>query len=84
MSNGSKHKTRESSEFPMQEGILSLVIGGLNRLLELNCVNYGGSGTNVQDLHDRVVNGIERREEIQIPSDEHQKEELMRSDRDSC
>lgn len=62
MSNESDEQTRKSSEAPMQEGILRLVVGGLDGFLELDGVNDGSRGTNVQDLHYRVVNRVERRE----------------------
>ena len=44
-------QTRSRSKFPMQEGILRLVIGRLDWLLELDGVNDGGSRADVQDLH---------------------------------
>ncbi len=81
MSNDSKEKTRGCSKFPVQERILSLVVRGLDRLLELDGVNDGSSCTDVQHLHDWVVDRVESCEQIQIPRDEYQEEKLMRSDR---
>jgi hypothetical protein len=49
--------------------------------LELDGVNDGSSCTDVQHLHDWVVDRVESCEQIQIPRDEYQEEKLMRSDR---
>lgn len=49
--NGGNDQTRSRCKFPVQKGILRLVIGRLDWLLELDGVNNGGSRADVQDLH---------------------------------
>lgn len=68
----------------MQEGILALLVGALNRFLEFDGVNDRGSSGYVNHFHDGVIERVKGREEIQIPSHENEQIELVGFDRYTC
>eukprot|EP00567_Pseudictyota_dubia_P016475 CAMPEP_0197448736 /NCGR_PEP_ID=MMETSP1175-20131217/18693_1 /TAXON_ID=1003142 /ORGANISM="Triceratium dubium, Strain CCMP147" /LENGTH=168 /DNA_ID=CAMNT_0042980609 /DNA_START=560 /DNA_END=1066 /DNA_ORIENTATION=- len=71
-----------NSESPMKECILRFVIRRADWFLEADHIDNRSSRHNVKDLHTRIVQRIECREQIQIASDENDEEELIRSERD--
>ena len=71
-------------KLPVQKGILSLFVGALDRFLEFDGVNDRRSRCNVNHFHNRVVEGVKCREEIQIPSHENRQIELVGFDGNTC
>ena len=67
----------------MQEGILGLIVGRLDWLLEFDGVDDGGGRDDVKDLHDRVVDRIEGRKEVQIPSYKDEEKQFVSPNRDT-
>jgi len=76
----SYHGTWNCSKFPMQEGILALFVGTLDRFLEFDSVNNRGCSSNIYKFHDRVIDRIKSREEIQVPGHKNKQIEFMRLD----
>jgi hypothetical protein len=74
---------RRHGIFPMQKRVLRLVVGASNRFLVLDGVHNASRGTNVQYLHDGIVNGIKGGEEIQITGNENEQEEFVGANRNS-
>ena len=77
-------KTRCCSKLPVQEGILTFIISTLNGFLVFYGVNDRSCGADINDFHDRIVKRVIRCEKVQISGHKHNKEKLMRADRDSC
>mmetsp|Transcript_6988 Transcript_6988/g.17537 ORF Transcript_6988/g.17537 Transcript_6988/m.17537 type:complete len:203 (-) Transcript_6988:52-660(-) len=70
--------TRNGGKLPVQERVLALLVGALDRFLELDRVNDRGRGGNVDELHHRVVQRVKGGEQIQVPGDKHQQIEFVR------
>lgn len=71
-------------KLPMQKGILSLFVGALDWFLEFDGVNDRRSRSNVNQFHNRVVERVKCRKEIQIPSHENRQIELVGFDGNTC
>jgi hypothetical protein len=56
---------------------LRLVVGTLDGFLEADGVDNGGRGSNVDDLHHRVVDRIKGRKEVQVTRDEDDEEKFV-------
>jgi hypothetical protein len=69
--NESDNGTGQDCKFPMQKGILGLVIGSADWFLEFNHVDNGGSSSNIQNLHAGIVQRIIRGKEIEISRHKH-------------
>ena len=82
MSEERENSTRRHCKLPMTESILSLVVGGTNWLLQTNCINNAGRGGDVQNFHDRIVEAVVGCEEVSVPSEEDQEEELVSAEGD--
>jgi hypothetical protein len=77
-------RTGDDRKLPMQKGILTFVVCALDGLLEFDRVNDGGRGSNVDDFHDGIVEGIKRCEEIQVSGHKDSQVEFVRFDGYSC
>lgn len=60
MRNKCQHETGSHGKLVMQEGILRLIVRGLDGFLITDRVNDRGGGNNVYNLHEGIVYGIER------------------------
>lgn len=76
-------RARRHPELVVQERILRLIVRGLDGLLEAYRVDDRRRAGNVQDLHHRIVHGIKRREEVQVPRDEDDQVQLVRTNRNT-
>jgi hypothetical protein len=61
----------------MKEGVLRLVVGETDGLLESNGVDDRGRGRNVQHFHEGVVERIEGGEEVQVAGDKDEEKQFM-------
>ena len=84
MRNQRQDGTRRDTKLIMQKGILSLVVRRLDGFLKANGVNNRCRTNNVQNLHDRVVQRVIRRKEIQIPRHKDNQIQFVRADRNTC
>mmetsp|Transcript_11996 Transcript_11996/g.18398 ORF Transcript_11996/g.18398 Transcript_11996/m.18398 type:complete len:99 (-) Transcript_11996:277-573(-) len=72
-----ENSTRRHCKFPMTESILSFIVGGTNRLLETDCINNARSRGDVQNFHNRIVEAVERSEEVRVSCKEDKEKELV-------
>lgn len=67
----------------MAKGILRLIVRRTNGLLKPNGVDDARRRSDVQDLHDRVVQAVVRGEEVGVSSEEDEEEELVGAEGDA-
>lgn len=69
--NYTKNCTRQDSELPMQERIMSFVVSCFKWLHVTNHVDNVGSATNVKNLHHCVVQGIIGCKQVEVSSNKN-------------
>ena len=68
----------------MEERVLGFIVRRADRLGIADSVDYGGSGGDVKNFHERVVKRVKLGKQIQVARYEDYQEELMSSHRNSC
>jgi hypothetical protein len=75
---------RRHGEFPVKEGILSLIVSGADGFFVFNGVDYESGGEDVKNFHAGVVVGVKCGEEVKVSSDEDEEVKLVGAHGDSC
>ncbi|KAL7530365.1 hypothetical protein ACHAWF_003355 [Thalassiosira exigua] len=73
----------QDGEFQVAEGVLALVVRRANGLPGSDGVHDARRARDVQDLHDRVVQAVIRREQVGVPREEDDEEELVGAEGDA-
>lgn len=73
-------RTGGYQKLPVQKRILRLVVSALNGLLVADHVDNRGGCENVYHLHDGIVDGVERRKQIQVSSQKDDEKEFVGAD----
>ena len=69
-------EARQDAELEVQKRVVGAVVLAFERFLEAEHVHDVGGRPNVEDLHQRIVNGIVRGEEVEVARHEHEQEHL--------
>ena len=70
-------------ELHVEKRVLRLVVLAPVGLLEADHVDDKRRRRDVRDLHEAIVHGIKRREEVQIPRDKYEQKQLLRLQRNA-
>jgi len=71
VSDKSCNDTWSNGKFPVEEGILRLIVGGADGFLEFDCVDDRCGGEDVEHFHAGIVPGVECCEEVEVAGYEY-------------